>query len=177
MKKLMTMIGAAAVAVGVNADTYGPDASGQTWTYTDNGTTITLTAVADKTIVVDAANIPWTIAGKSVAEVGEKIFDGYANLIGTLTIPDSVKTIGVAAFRNCTGLTAIASWGGVTQWGTAAFRGCNNMSGTFPDLSNATSLGEAMLTNVPLPGELKLGSLLTSFTKLTFEYCFSAALR
>lgn len=171
MKKLLAITGAAAIAAGAYADTYGPDDSGQTWTYTDNGTTITLTGVDDKTIEVDAANIPWTIENKPVVSVAGYAFDKYAKLIGTLTIPDSVTNIGAAAFRNCTGLTAIASWGGVTQWGTAAFSGCTNMSGTFPDLSNATSLGEGMLQNVPLPGELKLGSLLTSFTRLTFNCC------
>lgn len=45
------------------------------------------------------------------------------------------------------------------------------MKGSFPDLSNATSLGERMFRNCPLVGELKLGTSLTTIPRLAFEDC------
>ena len=49
MKKLLTMIGAAAVACSALADTY-TDGYGQTYTYTvgPDGTSVTLTEISDK---------------------------------------------------------------------------------------------------------------------------------
>ncbi len=166
------MLSIAALCFGIaSADTYGPDASGQTWTYTVNGDAVTLTGVGDKTITVDAANIPWVIDGKPVTTVGSQAFRYWANLTGTLAIPDSVTKIELAAFSDCTGLTGIACWGGITTWGDWAFRGCKNMIGAFPDLSNTVALGGYMLGDVPLTGTLKLNPELTLVPRLAFDNC------
>ena len=51
----------AIIPMAANADEY-TDSYGQTWSYTvgDDGKSVTLTGVSDKTLSYDAANVPWT---------------------------------------------------------------------------------------------------------------------
>lgn len=173
------MLPIAALCFGIaNADTYGPDANGQTWYYTVSGSTVTLTGVEDKTTATDAATIPWVIDGHAVTAVGANAFrrinPANANLVGVLTIPDSVTTIGVAAFCDCTGLTEVKSWGGVTSWGDWAFGAYTAaapmyMKGEFPDLSKATQLGSNMFTRCPnLTGSVEINPSLTAIPQGAF---------
>ena len=49
-------------------------------------------------------------------------------------MPDSVKTIGVRAFRNCSSLTALALPDGLEEIGDEAFAGCSGLTAvTIPD--------------------------------------------
>jgi hypothetical protein len=45
----------------------------------------------------------------------------------SITIPNSVTSIGLAAFYYCTGLTSITIGNSVTSIGWAAFSGCENI--------------------------------------------------
>ena len=85
MKKMLMMIGAAAVAVSANADTY-TDANNITWTYvanSDGENTVTLgngSACISTSASVDAAEIPWTFEKDGVAytvtQIGAGAFAG-----------------------------------------------------------------------------------------------------
>lgn len=125
MKKLLMMLGAAAVAVGANAAIDTNEIDGVTWTYSINNAaakTITLgggteaTPAMPTSTVLDAANIPWTmeINGETytVSKLANYAFSDCSNLTGTLSIPDTVTQLGGNAFCGCTGLTAVGSWGG-----------------------------------------------------------------
>ena len=156
MKKLLMMIGAAAVAVGANADTYTDD-SGVVWTFytnsdtTDDGSTAASLSGDDKdspciskTAVVDAANIPWTFekdgVNYTVTHVCGHAFYQCTGLTGTLAIPTTVKKIGRTKdgdannhpFNGCTGLTGISSFGdGLTSNPCQGFfKGCTGLEGT-----------------------------------------------
>ena len=60
----------------------------------------------------------------------------------SITIPDSVTSIGYAAFYNCSGLTSITIPNGVTIIGSDAFYGCSGLTSiTIPD--SVTSIGSS----------------------------------
>ena len=52
---------------------------------------------------------------------------GNLNSLTSITIPDSVTTIGGSAFSSCTGLTSIIIPDSVTTIGSSAFSGCTNL--------------------------------------------------
>lgn len=59
----------------------------------------------------------------------------------SITIPDSVTSIGDSAFRNCSGLTSITIPDSVTTIGGGAFNGCSSLSSIeIPD--SVTSIGD-----------------------------------
>ena len=71
---------------------------------------------------------------KSVTVTGGNILYGaFYNCKGltSVTIPDSVTSIGNAAFYNCTGLTSITIPGGVTSIGDYAFSGCSGLTNIY----------------------------------------------
>ncbi|MBK8475641.1 MAG: leucine-rich repeat domain-containing protein [Opitutaceae bacterium] len=74
--------------------------------YTDTGTAITITGITGYSGGGKEFVIPSTIAGKPVTAIGDRAFyDLYYVL--SVTIPDSVTSIGPYAFYGCRGLTSI----------------------------------------------------------------------
>ena len=72
--------------------------------------------------------VPKAISGSitipnSVTSIGNYVFYGCTGLTGALTIPSSVTSIGSSAFYGCTGLSSITIPSGVTSIGSSAFYG------------------------------------------------------
>ena len=63
---------------------------------------------------------------QSVTSIGDRAFDGCSALT-TLSLGEKIKTIGNCAFENCTSLTGVTIPQSVTSIGSEAFRFCNNM--------------------------------------------------
>ena len=62
------------------------------------------------------------------------------NMIESITIPNSVTSIGTRAFQDCTGLTSVTIDSGVTSIGDRAFYQCTGLTSiTIP--SSVTSIG------------------------------------
>ena len=74
------------------------------FTYTDNGTSITITDYPDT--AVGAIEIPATIAGKPVTNIAYGAF--HFSSLTSITIPSSVTYIADQALRFCTNLKSIA---------------------------------------------------------------------
>ena len=70
--------------------------------------------------------LPADYNGKNYA-IYQSAFSGCTRLT-SVTIPDTVTSIGNYAFRNCTGLTEITIPDGVTSIGEGAFAGCNGLT-------------------------------------------------
>ena len=70
----------------------------------------------------------------SVEAVADNAFKDCTTLT-TVTLPLTLKTIGVSAFEGCTGLTSIRFPGSLASVGKAAFKGCTALTGvTFDGL-------------------------------------------
>ena len=107
----------------------------------------------------------------SVTSIGDSAFSGCRSLTD-ITIPDSVTSIGCEAFYNCSSLTNITIPDGVTSIGDGAFSCCRSLTDiTIPD--SVTSIGcEAFyncssLTNITIPDGV------TSIESETFYNCQS----
>ena len=97
----------------------------------------------------------------NISGLGNLMYFGASNkklyinneLATSITIPDSVTSIGDSAFERCTGLTSVTIGNGVTSIGIYAFRGCTGLTsitfnGTIAQW-NAVSKGTNWKTNVP----------------------------
>jgi len=79
--------------------------------------------------------------GNNVKYIPNYAFYGLTGLTGTLSIPDSVLYIGVAAFKNCVSLDTLIIGKDVTTIGSAAFQNCSGLSSIIFNAVNCTSTG------------------------------------
>ena len=78
--------------------------------------------------------------GNSVTTIGNSAFYRYTGL-SSVTIPNSVTTIGSGAFYECRRLTSVTIGNSVTSIGNEAFSGCSGLkSVTIPN--SVTTIGE-----------------------------------
>ena len=106
----------------------------------------------------------------SVVSIGFKAFWGCSGLT-SITIPNSVTTIGQSAFQWCYGLTSITISNSMTNIGSFAFSECSSLTSiTFPN--SVTSIGEdafygcRSLTSVTIPNSV------TTIGPSAFQNCF-----
>ena len=107
----------------------------------------------------------------SVTSIGRAAFF-YCKSLTSVTIPDSVTSIGNEAFRFCTSLKSITIPEGVTSIGKSAFEGCTSLTSiTIPE--GVTSIGEyafykcTSLTSITIPDSV------TSIVGGAFSGCIS----
>lgn len=91
--------------------------------------------------------IPKEYNGKPIVAIGDKAFDrteanvGFANWITSITIPDTVTSIGKNAFYGCTRLESITLPEGLESIGDEAFRHCNSLK-KIEIPASVTSIGD-----------------------------------
>ena len=88
--------------------------------------------------------------------IPQRAFEGCTGLT-SVTIGNSVTSIGREAFKGCTGLTSIKIPEGVTNIGNDAFKGCPIAKATIPT-SAISSIPKARLTTVVINGGGYIGS-------------------
>ena len=114
------------------------------------------------------------VFGNEVEVIPESLCSGMTKLT-SITIPNSVISIGVHAFSGCSGLTSVTIGNSVTSIGAYAFRDCSGLTSvTIP--SSVTSIGTmafyscSSLTSVTINGDASIGdyafnnNVLTSLT-------------
>ncbi len=107
----------------------------------------------------------------SVTSIGESAFIDCSRLT-SVTIPNSVTRIGYEAFRACSGLTSIDIPDSVTSIAGRTFEGCSNLASVTIG-SNVTSIGKAAFSWCSKLSSIKIGESVTIIGESAFSYCRS----
>ena len=116
-----------------------------------------------------SVEIPDEINGLPVVGIKERAFENRSNLT-SITISDSVISIGSYAFSGCSGLTSVTIGNGVTSIGNSAFFGCSGLTSVTMG-NGVTSIGDnafdscSGLTSVTIPDSV------TSIGSSAFSGC------
>lgn len=123
-----------------------------------------------------AGQIKHVIIEKGISGITDWCFNGgmygYSNLID-ITIPDSVKSIGMRAFLKGISLERVAMPAdSVVSIGEYAFAGCENLTDiTIPD--SVTSIGEAAFDQCKSLTDITVPDGVRQINKFVFEICES----
>ncbi len=110
-----------------------------------------------------------------VISIGSFAFNGYTSLTG-ITIGDGVTSIGDYAFKDCTRLTSVSIPDSVTSIGGSAFYGCKDLTGVIIG-NSVTTIGDnafcgcTSLTSITIPDSV------TSIGDYAFENCYNLVIR
>ena len=120
------LLGLAAMVAGwaPQAHALTETVDGVTWTYSVLGD-VAMVSRANPT--KGSITIPSVLGGCPVACIRKDAFTGCTQLT-SLTIPDSVKSIGSRAFDGCINLTSIGIGGGLANVGEGAFARCAKLT-------------------------------------------------
>jgi hypothetical protein len=134
--------------------------------YTTNadGDSVTITSYTGAS---NDVTIPSTLNGLLVTSIGSAAF--YESGITSVTIPDSVTSIGYYAFDGCVNLSNVTIPDSVLDMGTNAFFGCSSLTGvTIPD--SVISIGDFAFGSCALTNVM-IGSGVTSIGNHAFFTC------
>jgi uncharacterized repeat protein (TIGR02543 family) len=153
-------------AMPVFASTTGTDTNGFTW-QSDDGVTYSITGYngSDTNIT-----IPSSIDGHTVTSIGNNAFKDKS--LTSVTIPDTVTSIGSFAFYNCLSLVNISIPDSVTSIGDSAFAYCTSLPNiTLPP--NLSSIGNSTFQYCQALTAITIPSSVTSIGSFAFYYCSS----
>jgi hypothetical protein len=147
-------------------------AKGQTYTsgdyqYTLSNNQATITGYTGSGGVV---TIPSSLNSYPVVSIGNNAFFGSA--LTSVSIPNSVTSIGVGAFCNSPNLTSVSIPNSVTSIGDNAFGNCTSLTSiVIPD--SVTSIGYNAFSGCIGLTSVTIGSGVTSIDKRAFYNCIS----
>ena len=124
-----------------------------------------------------SVNIPAQINGIPVTSIGEDalyriLYNDIPYIITSITIPDSVTSIGKRAFGNCKSLTSITIPDSVTFIGDETFINCESLTNiTIPD--SVTSIGDCAFCGCRSLTSITIPDSVTSIGDGTFDVCES----
>ena len=109
----------------------------------------------------------------SVTTIGEEAFSNCTELKGSLTLSNSLKTIGDRAFYMCNNLNgSLTIPNTVTTIGISAFENCIGFNGNLTIPNSVTTIGESTFRNCQgFTGDLTIPSSITTIEANTFSGC------
>ena len=110
----------------------------------------------------------------SVTTIGEEAFSNCTELKGSLTLSNSLKTIGNKAFYMCNRLNgSLTIPNTVTTIGISAFEKCTGFNGSLTIPHSVTTIGKSAFCNCQgFKGDLTIPSSITTIEDDTFSSCF-----
>ena len=110
----------------------------------------------------------------SVTTIGEEAFSNCRELKGSLTLSNSLKTIGNKAFYNCNSLNGnLTIPNSVTTIGISAFENCAGFNGNLTIPNSVTTIGESAFCNcLKFTGDLTIPNSVTIIEAYTFKSCY-----
>ena len=110
----------------------------------------------------------------SVTTIGEEAFSNCTELKGSLTLSNSLKTIGNGAFYNCNRLNgSLTIPNTVTTIGISAFGLCTGFNGSLTIPNSVTTIGSSAFSNCQgFKGDLTIPRSITTIEAGTFSSCF-----
>ena len=131
--------------------------------------------ICDRAFCVDGAGF---ITGSltipnSVTSIGHYAFADCTGFNGNLTIPNSVEYIGSGAFSDCSGLTgSLTIPNSVTSIGHYAFAGCTGFNGNLTLGNSLTTIGDHAFDGLNgFTGNLMIPNSVTTIGNYAFEGC------
>ena len=153
---ICTLLPTAAFAADIVAS--GTCGANLTWTLDSEGT-LTISGTGAMTDYSNGSSVPWYSSRSSIKSV---------------TIPDSVTSIGNYAFNNCSSLASVTIPDGVTSIGDHAFEGCSSLASvTIPN--SVTSIGGSVFYGCSSLASVTIPNGVTSIGSGAFEGCSSLA--
>jgi len=139
---------------------------GLRYTLINNGTAYSVSkGTAADTIVY----IPAVYNGLPVTVIEDYGFQSYTNMT-SITIPDSVTSIGYEAFRDCSSLTSITIPDSVTSIGHYAFSSCSGLT-SITIGNGVTSIGDHAFFDCSGLTSITIGNGVTSIGVHAFSSC------
>lgn len=139
-----------------------------TTTLTEGDDGYTITAMTD--FPADLV-IPRYVNGKPIVALSEKLF--YQNTtITSVSIPNTVTTLGAQAFRECSNLTTINIPKSVTSMGNSAFAACANLVNVNID-NGVAILSQTAFASCTALTEINIPDSVTTFGAAVFQNCAS----
>ena len=116
-------------------------------------------------------NLTTVSISNSVTSIGDGAFYNCSSLI-SVTIPNSVTSIGGWAFSSCSSLTSITIPNSVTSIGDHAFYNCSSLA-SLSIGNSVTSIGDNAFRDCSSLASLSIGNSVTSIGREAFEGCVS----
>ena len=107
----------------------------------------------------------------NVVGIEDEAFNN-CEVLTSVTIPESMTSIGSEAFYNCTSLTSITIGSGVTSIGSGTFSGCSSLTSvTIPE--SVTSIGSSAFSDCSSLTSITIPNSVTSIGNYAFYGCSS----